>query len=104
MRSIHEYEGSRPHPISQQPVSFSSKLRTTNSIERVNEEIRRREQVIRIFTNRESSLRLIGAFLMEYDEKWSGRRYLEMSDYYQRKTSGGQLNTAQENIAILSSL
>ena len=70
----------------------------------MNEEIRRREQVIRIFPNRESSLRLIGAFLLEYDEKWSGKRYFDMSDYYEWKASGGQLKTVQENIAILSSL
>ena len=49
------------------PKRYRTKLRTTNSLERVNEEIRRRERVIRIFPNRESSLRLIGAFLLEYD-------------------------------------
>jgi len=40
------------------------------NIERLNEEIRKRERVIRIFTNRESVIRLLGALLMEQDEKW----------------------------------
>jgi len=75
------------------PKRYRTKLRTTNSLERVNEEIRRRERVIRIFPNRESSLRLLGAYLLEYDEKWSGKRYLEMSDYYAWKPTGGQLKT-----------
>ncbi len=86
------------------PKRYRIKLRTTNSLERVNEEIRRRERVIRIFPNREPSVRLIGAFLLEYDEKWSGKRYLEMSDSYGWKASGGQLKTIQESIAILPSL
>ena len=40
------------------PEKNSKRLRTTNSIERLNEEIRRRERVIRIFLNRESVIRL----------------------------------------------
>ncbi|OOE03952.1 hypothetical protein BO219_06900 [Anoxybacillus kestanbolensis] len=59
-------------------------LRTTNGVERLNEEIRRRERVIRIFPNRESVYRLVGAVLIEIDEKWmSGRKYLDMAEYWQ---------------------
>jgi len=65
------------------PVKYRKRLRTTNSIERLNEEIRRRERVIRIFPNVESVIRLIGALLIEQDEKWStGRKYFDMSEYY----------------------
>jgi len=64
------------------PERYRKRLRTTNSVERMNEEIRRRERVIRIFPNRESLERLIGALLMEIDEKWaSGKKYLDMSEY-----------------------
>lgn len=64
------------------PEKYRRRLRTTNSLERLNEEVRRRERVIRIFPNRESVIRLIGALLMELDEKWAaGRRYLDMDDY-----------------------
>ena len=47
-----------------------SRLRTTNSIERLNEEIRRREKVIRIFPNEKSAIRLIGAILIDINEEW----------------------------------
>jgi transposase-like protein len=64
------------------PERYRKRLRTTNSVERMNEEIRRRERVIRIFPHRESLERLIGALLMEIDEKWaSGKKYLDMSEY-----------------------
>jgi len=64
------------------PEKYRRRLRTTNSVERLNEEVRRRERVIRIFPNRESVIRLIGALLMELDEKWSsGKRYLDMDEY-----------------------
>ena len=66
------------------PLKYRKRLRTTNSIERLNEEIRRRERVIRIFPNVESVIRLIGALLIEQDEKWStGRKYFDMHEYYQ---------------------
>ncbi|AHD03997.1 transposase [Paenibacillus larvae subsp. larvae DSM 25430] len=64
------------------PERYRKRLRTTNSVERLNEEVRRRERVIRIFPNRESVIRLIGALLMEQDEKWAaGKKYLDMTEY-----------------------
>jgi putative transposase len=42
---------------------------TTNAVELLNEEIRCRERVIRIFPNRDSAVCLIGALLMEFDDK-----------------------------------
>jgi transposase-like protein len=66
------------------PEHYRKRLRTTNSIERLNEEIRRRERVIRIFPNRESATRLIGALLIEQDELWStGHKYFDMDEYWQ---------------------
>lgn len=65
------------------PEKYRKRLRTTNGVERLNEEVRRRERVIRIFPNRASALRLIGALLMEIDDKWaSGKKYLDMTDYW----------------------
>jgi transposase-like protein len=65
------------------PERYRKRLRTTNSQERLNEEIRRREQVIRIFPNPASAERLLGALLMEFDEAFStGHRYFDMSDYW----------------------
>ena len=63
------------------PEKYRKRLRTTNMQERLNEEIRRRERVIRIFPNDESALRLIGAMLAEKNEVWQERRYLDMGEY-----------------------
>ena len=57
-----------------------SRLKSTNCLERLNEEIRRRERVIRIFPNVESAYRLIGAMLIDQDEEWltADRIYIQM--------------------------
>ena len=57
---------------------YRRRLRTTNSVARLNEEIRWRELIIRIFPTRDSALRLMGALLMEHDEVWTaGHRYFD---------------------------
>jgi len=66
------------------PEKYRRRLCTTNAVERLNEEIMHRERVIRIFLNLESVVRLIGALLMELDDKWStGKKYLDMAEYLQ---------------------
>lgn len=68
------------------PERYRKKLRTTNTVERLNQEIRRRERVIRIFPNKASAMRLVGALLLEKDEDWgTGRRYLDMGAYLEWK-------------------
>ena len=47
------------------PEKYRKRLRSTNMQERLNEEVRRRERVIRIFPNDESALRLISTLLAE---------------------------------------
>lgn len=65
------------------PQCLRKRLRTSNCAERLNQEIRRRERVIRIFPNQDSGFRLVGAVLMEIDEAWStGPRYLNMDEYW----------------------
>ena len=62
------------------PTAHRKRIRTTNGLERFNEEINRRTNVIRIFPNNQSCIRLIGALAMEQSEEWlTGRRYLDMS-------------------------
>jgi putative transposase len=64
------------------PAPYRQRLRTTKAVERLNEEVRRRERVIRIFPTRESVVRLLGALLMEQDEAWTtGKRYFYMTAY-----------------------
>lgn len=67
------------------PEKYRCRLKSTNMVERLNEEVRRRERVIRIFPNDESALRLIGALLAEKNEEWAARRYLDMGDYIKWK-------------------
>ena len=55
------------------------KLRTSNMVERLNEEVKRRERVIRIFPNIGSILRILGSILIDENEKWSQRKYLDTS-------------------------
>jgi len=65
------------------PAKYRRRLRTTNMVERLIEEIRRRERVIRIFPNSASAERLIGALLQEQHEEWlTGRKYFDMSEYF----------------------
>lgn len=64
------------------PQPYRKRQRTVNGEGRLNEEVRRRERVIRIFPNRPSSIRLLGALLMEQDKQWStGKRYFDRSAY-----------------------
>ena len=70
------------------PGKYRRRLRTTNMVERFIEEIRRREKVVRIFPNRESAYRLVGALCAETHEEWStGRRYLDMNEYFDWKST-----------------
>jgi len=63
------------------PEKYRKRLRSTNMQERLNEEVRRRERVIRIFPNDVSALRLIGALLAEKNEDWQERKYLDMDEF-----------------------
>jgi transposase-like protein len=59
--------------------SHRRRLRTTNMLERVNKEIRRRSAVATLFPNEASCLRLVTAVVMEISEEWeTGKVYLAM--------------------------
>jgi transposase-like protein len=59
------------------PPEHWSKLRSTNPLERVNREIGRRSDVVGIFPNDASAIRLAGALLIEQNDEWIVcRRYL----------------------------
>lgn len=58
------------------PLEHRRTIRTTNSLERINREIRRRTRVVGVFPNEASCLRLISAILMEISEEWQiGKHY-----------------------------
>jgi len=63
------------------PQKHRKRIRTTNGIERVNREIKRRSRVAVLFPNDESALRLVTGVLIEIHEEWiTGRQYLDMSE------------------------
>jgi len=63
------------------PESHRRRIRTTNGLERLNQEIKRRTRVVRIFPNKEACLRLVTALAVEQSEEWlTGRRYLDMEE------------------------
>ena len=56
------------------PAAHQRRLRTSNSLERVNRELDRRTTVVSIFPNEAACLRLVSAILVELDEAWQGDR------------------------------
>lgn len=89
-RVVHKYEKSAPRlsnwvennileglTVFALPQSHWRLLRTSNGLERINEEVRRRTRVVGIFPNEASCLRLVTAILMEISDDWeTGRAYL----------------------------
>ena len=62
------------------PEAHRRRLRTTNVLERLNKEIKRRTRVATLFPNEASCLRLASAVAMEISEEWlTGRAYLTMN-------------------------
>ena len=87
---INDFEGKYPQAIStledglEESLQFFSfpeidarKISSTNLLERLNKEIRRRTKVVGIFPSMDSYVRLVTSYLIEYSEDWSsGRSYI----------------------------
>jgi len=70
------------------PKAHWKRIRTTNMVERVNAEIKRRTKVVAAFPSRESLLRLIGSILIDLNEEWvTGYRYLNMAEFLDKRSS-----------------
>lgn len=81
------------------PESHRRRIRTTNGLERLTQEIKRRTRVARIFPNREPCLRLVTALAVEQsEEQVTGRRYLDMSVLAERHHT----EPGAEEVAILT--
>jgi len=62
------------------------KISSTNTLERLNREIRRRSKVVGIFPNKSSYIRLVASYLMEYEEEWqAGRAYISVQSLTEQK-------------------
>jgi len=68
------------------PLKHHKHMKFTNMLERLNQELKRRTHVVRIFPNAESCLRLIRALAVETHENWlEGMRYLNMAHLAEHK-------------------
>ncbi len=62
------------------PEPHCKRMRTTNMLERQNQELKRKTRVVRIFSNEASCLRLISALLLETSQQWMERLYLSIEE------------------------
>ena len=62
------------------PASHRRRMRSSNMLERYNQELKRRTRVVRIFPDDGSCLRLVSALSMETNEEWLEHRYLDMEE------------------------
>jgi transposase-like protein len=79
------------------PAEHRKRMRTTNSLERLHEEINRRTRVARLFPNEASLIRLVSAIEMEISEDWiAGKRYLNMNVEMENKSESA--NSSKKKI------
>ena len=62
------------------PEAHRKRMRTTNMLERQNQELKRRTRVVRVFPQAPSCLRLVAALLIETSQQWMERLYLRMEE------------------------
>ncbi len=80
------------------PKEHWKKIRTTNLMERVNKEIKRRARVVGAFPSEDSLIRLIGSILMDIKEEWvTGKRYLSIDPY---AIESVQVERTNENLQL----
>jgi putative transposase len=61
------------------PKAHRTQIHSTNPLERVNAEIKRRTGVVGIFSNETAIVRLVGALLLEQNDEWQlKRRYMQL--------------------------
>jgi transposase-like protein len=87
------------------PVSHWKKIWSTNPLERLNKEIKRRTDVVGVFPNPTALLRLAGAVLVEAHDEWqvSDRRYLSESSMAALQAASEEQPVAPGELAAASS-
>ena len=78
------------------PAQHRVKLHSTNPLERLNKEVKRRADVVGIFPNEQSIIRLIGAVLLEQNDEWQLQsRYMQVEAMAEIYTQGNEIELAQ---------
>jgi putative transposase len=85
------------------PIEHQRQLHSTNPLERLNKEIKRRSNVVGIFPTPQSVLRLVGALLLEQDDEWAvaERRYFS-AESMKQLTTPALPATAQDILAAIA--
>ena len=84
------------------PRSHWTKVWSTNPIERLNREIKRRARVVGIFPNEASVIRLVGAVLNDAHDEWqvSDRRYVSETSMAQLLEPAPETNATLDEVAL----
>ena len=78
------------------PAQHRVKLHSTNPLERLNKEVKRRADVVGIFPNEQSIIRLIGAILLEQNDEWQLQsRFMQVEAMAELNTQSNEAQPAQ---------
>lgn len=88
------------------PKAHHPQIYSTNPLERLNKEIRRRSNVVSIFPNRESVIRLVGSVLIEQQDEWyaAEKRYMSLDSMGLLKKKFSEQTTSQQHLISDNSL